>query len=111
MVVNHDLESHTVHSLLLKDETSVYWATKQVVPVQDSTPGTAIFEDRPAESGNYVLHVRTDIRPDSDTARFNFSEYNDSCLNLDVVIGDPDNPESSRLSIWKATNSAGCTSN
>lgn len=111
MVVNHDLQSHTVHSLLLEDETPVYWATKQVAPAQDSTPGTAIFEDLPAEPGDYVLHVRTDTQPKSDATRFNFSEYDDSCLNLDVVIGDPDDSDSGSLSIWKATNSDECTSN
>jgi hypothetical protein len=108
VVVNYDSRSHMVHVLLLVDGDPVYWASKEATPREDGMLGGAVFEGYPTEPGNYVLHVRIDNQRRSEWARFDFGEYDVSCLGIQIAIGDLNGTHPGDVSIWKTTNPHEC---
>lgn len=106
-ITNHDQVPHTVHAILLKDDTPVYWKSKHIPAANDGVSSLQL-EDFPTDPYEYVLHVRTDSRGKDNWAQFDFSNHDTGCLGIKIVVGDQDQSNRGNVAIWKTTDSTVC---
>lgn len=107
-VTNYDSRQYTVHVVVLEGNELVYWDSKQTTPAEDGQLGGAEFEGHPTDPGDYVLHARLDGQSRSESKQLEFSDYEASCLGININIGNLSDERAGELSIWKATNPRLC---
>ena len=108
--INFDHEAHTVYVEVTDDDETVYDDMVEVPPADEESTewgdggwGKATFTDYPTEPGSYTVHTWRGDQSRADRRTLDLREYDQSCVEINVHIGDPDREDiRSEVSIWRS---------
>lgn len=111
-ISNFDDEPHTAHVLILKDGEPVYsdLVTVEGIGPRFSIIGEGEFTGLPTNPGAATLYAGVDDQETSEWKRFNFVDYNNDCVGLNLTIQSDETQQEPTLSLFSHSECSTTTS-